>query len=236
MRLFLPLELVRLPAADSALGRPLQITVRAANGAPFPLAVRLSASGGSLSDGGMRIGKGEEQGRPVSVTPSGEGPVTVRLEAAASALEQQRYGAGEGQREWEAADWRGRSSITHPDYLGLEIVPQARPLMLYGYPNAGLELGGAVELDLPSVFSHFVGEASYSVESSDPAVAAADVEGDALTVKAKAAGAATVTVTATGRDGRRMERRFKVTVEEPLGSRWGGWRSAVLQRPSAEGG
>ena len=209
----LPLEIARLPAADSAVGRPLQVTVKVANGAPFPLAIELSASGGRLSDSEMVIARGDDQGVPVSVTPNGEGPVTLRL---------------------ETVDWAGRSGVTHPEFPGLEIVPQRSPLVLYGYADARLELGDAAVLDLPSVFSYFVGDAAYTVESSDPTVVAADVEGNALRVNANAAGAATVTVTATGRDGRRTERRFKVTVEEPLGGRWSGWRSVLLQQKPDE--
>ena len=205
----LQMELVRLPAADSAVGRPLQIAVKVANGAPFPIAAKLSASGGSLSDGGMVIGRGESLGKPILVTPSDEGPVTVSLDAAASAFEH-HHPDSESHREWEAADWAGRSIITHPYFLGLQIVPQS-PLVLHGFPNQSLALGEAAVLDLPSVFSYFLGEATYAVRSSDSTVAAVQVDGDLLTVRANATGAATVTVLATGRNGRRMERRFTVT-------------------------
>ena len=204
----LQMELVRLPAADSAVGRPLQVTVKVANGAPFPIAAKLSASGGALSDSGMVIGRGESLGKPILVTPSGEGPVTVSLEAAASAFEH-HHPDSEGHREWEAAGWAGRSIITHPYFLGLQILPQS-PLVLNGFLDQSLALGEAAVLDLPSVFSYFLGQAAYAVRSSDPTVAAVQVDGDELTVRANATGAATVTVVATGRNGRRMERRFTV--------------------------
>ena len=204
----LQMELVRLPAADSAVGRPLQVTVKVANGAPFPIAAKLSASGGALSDSGMLIPRGKSLGKPILVTPSGEGPVTVSLEAAASAFEH-HHPDSEGHREWEAADWAGRSIITHPYFLGLQIVPQS-PLVLNGFLDQSLALGEAAVLDLPSVFSYFLGQAAYAVRSSDPTVAAVQVDGDELTVRANATGAATVTVVATGRNGRRMERRFAV--------------------------
>ena len=164
-----------------------------------------------MSDSGTIIRKSEILGAPILVTPSGEGPVTVGMEAAASAFEHHHPDAdGGGYREWEAAGWLGKLVDTHPQASGLQIVTGA-PMLVYGVPNQGLALGEAAVLDLPSVFAYFIGEAAYAVRSSDPTVASAQVDGGLLTVRANATGAATVTVVATGRNGRRMERRFTVT-------------------------
>ena len=62
---------------------------------------------------------------------------------------------------------------------------------------------------------HFEGEgATYTAESSDPAVATVAVDGAVVTVTAAAVGSATVTVTATNAGGS-AEQRFAVTVQPP---------------------
>ena len=79
-----------------------------------------------------------------------------------------------------------------------------------------LAVGAALVLDLSEAFrSRDGGGLSYAAESSDPAVAAASVDGGTLTVRGLADGEAEVRVTATDAAGRSISQRFNVTVTAP---------------------
>ena len=76
-----------------------------------------------------------------------------------------------------------------------------------------LGAGGAVGVDLSAHFTDPDGdELDFAAESSDPAVAAVEVDGAALTVRGLVPGTATVTVTATDPDGESATQSFAVTV------------------------
>ncbi len=59
-----------------------QVTVAAAQAAPFDLSVTLSVQGGTLSDTSVTVPAGSRVGSAIALTPSGDGPVTVRATAA----------------------------------------------------------------------------------------------------------------------------------------------------------
>ena len=76
-----------------------------------------------------------------------------------------------------------------------------------------LGAGGAVGLDLSERFSDPDGDSlDFAAESSNPAIAAVEVDGAALTVRGLVPGSAEVTVTATDPDGESAAQAFTVTV------------------------
>ena len=190
--------------SETAAGQPLEVAMELASAAPFDVTGRTSASGGTLSHDRFRIAAGVTRGETVTVTPEREGAVTVAV-------------AG---RPTVIREFCGRSGL-----IGLTSgycfrgarVAAGPPLMLYGLGNRELTGGQNAEaIDLKSVFSYFAGgTAEYAVESSDPSVAAVNVEGETLVVSPGATGMATVTVTATGADGEAWTRQFAVTVRVP---------------------
>lgn len=96
---------------------------------------------------------------------------------------------------------------------------------------ADLFLTGGVteEIDLSDKFRDpDGGELEYVVESTNSGVVAASVEEGVVSIDAHALGVAMVTVTAKDSDGLSATLSFMVTVEPPR-SRWGGWRSVLLQ-------
>ena len=79
-----------------------------------------------------------------------------------------------------------------------------------------LPVGAALALDLSEAFRSRDGRAlAYAAESSDPAVAAASVDGGTLTVRGLGAGEAEIRVTATNGAGRSASQQFAVTVTAP---------------------
>ena len=197
---------VALREPDSMAGQPLAIAVENASAAPFNLDVTLGVSGGTLSRRKVRIAAGEARSEPFTVTPEGDGPVTVAVNAKPAVVTSYRDTCG---RRAPIGLTRGYC------YRGLRVAP-GPPLLLNAIEDRSLTLGQGVEtVDLSGVFSYFLGAADYTAESSDEAVAAVTVEDGTLTVDPGAAGSATVTVTATGADGETLTRTFDVTVRVP---------------------
>ncbi len=75
----LTLELARADNLDLSAPGPASITVNLAQGAPFSVSVDLSVTGGTLSSGRATIAPGQTASTVITVTPSGDGPVTVTL-------------------------------------------------------------------------------------------------------------------------------------------------------------
>ena len=219
-------EVVRPPAAGSASGAPAEVVPKVAEGAPFDVRVRLSASDGSLSSDEVRIAKGAARGEATMVTPSGGAPVVVTIADVAN----------DAGRVVPLEESCGQQPIYSLCYSGFRLVA-GPPLVLYGLADQTLAAeNGAISFDLATAFPNFPEGTAYMVELSDPAAAEATVREGLLIVSATSGGETEVAVTAMAPDGRREARRFTVTVEQPVGSLWGGWRSALLRPPPAAGG
>ena len=209
-------ELIRRPGT----GGTAQITAEIVQGTPFRMRIPLSAVGGALSAEEVLIAQGAVLGTAVSVVPQGNGPVTVLASAP---------GLPPPCSDWEftnAPKWCLRGLTTS----------SSAPLILYGLPDQTLASGGAVRFDLPTAFPNFGEGASYAVESSNPAAVEATIRGGLLIVSAAGGGETTLTLTATDPGGLSATLSFEVKVEPALRSRWGGWRSVLLQPPSSEDG
>ena len=199
------------PAWEPVAGLPTEVAVNSLPAAPFFIDVTLDANGGSQSGREINISSGETVGNSsISVTPDGDGPVTVRVEGTqrdeAVRLHESQIDVGEGL--YVPILYRfGHSHVR---------AEPGPPLVLYGIEDRALTFGqGSETIDLVGVFSYFLGMAEYAAESSDGAVAAVAVEDGALTVTPGQAGTAEVTVTATAPDGETMTRRFTVAVRVP---------------------
>ena len=200
---------VVVPSERGGVRLPVEVGVEVAPAVPFRVFATLAASGGSLSRTGLDVGAGEVRSwRSVTVTPDGDGPVTVsidrELEVSGSSSYPLACGSGILVGLWYPACYRGFRLAAGP------------PLVLYGVEDRVLARGRDAEtIDLVEVFTYFLGTADYGVSSSDETVAAARVEDGTLTVTPGAAGTAEITVTATGADGETLTRRFSVTVRVP---------------------
>ena len=219
----LTMELVPAASSDAGRGASAGVSVEVAEGAPFDIAAKLSASGAELSAQEILVPRGRTRGGAVSVSPTGDGPVTIQLNPAPGAAEPPSCGDG------EAFTWNHAPSC----YLGVRAVAGA-PLVMYGLGDQALAAEGAVRFDLPTAFPAFGSGTSYAVELSDPSAAEAVVRNGLLIVAATGGGVTTVTVTATAPDGLSAALTFTVTVEQSVSSYWGGWRSVLLRPPPAE--
>ena len=218
-------ELVALPASGDAAGRLDAVVAEVAEGAPFDIAVSLSASGARLSAEQTVIPKGRTRSELVSVAPFGTAPAFISLALAHDASSPPSCSEGEWQ-EYAAICYGGVRAVTGPS------------LVLYGLADQTLAVDSVVKFHLPSAFPDFAAGTSYVVASSNPAAVEAMVREGLLTVTATSGGETTLTVTATGPDGLGATLSFKVRVEreQPIRSRWGGWRSVLLKPPPSEDG
>ena len=220
----LRLELIAPPAPHSSPGRSAAVVAEVAAGVPFDVRAGLSASSGALSAHSTLLKAGQTRGGPISVAPQGDGPVRVELDAVSGILE-----------EWQCDDIFYASVLGRRCYWGVRTAAGG-PLIFYGLPDQTLAPDGAVKFDLSTAFPDFGEGTSYAVESSDPHRVAADVAAGLLTIAAVGGGETTLTVTATNLHGLSATLSFTVTVEQPIRSLWGGWRSVLLQPPSAGDG
>ena len=82
--------------------------------------------------------------------------------------------------------------------------------------DAMLRVGAELEIDLAAAFSDPDGDdLTYAAESSDDGVAAVEVDGETLTVRAAGPGEAEIAVTAEDPDGETARQRFGVTARWP---------------------
>ena len=197
-----PLRLELAPAAssDAERGASLQISVEIAEGAPFDIAAKLSASGAELSTQEILVPRGQTRSGAVSVFPNGDGPVTIELHSAPGVA------AHPACRE----DFRWWLAAAPNCHLGVRAVAGAS-LVMHGFRDQTLAPEGAVRFHLPTAFPAFGSGTSYAVELSDPSAAEAVVRDGLLIVTATGGGETTLTLTATSPDGRRETRRFSVT-------------------------
>ena len=198
------------PAWEVAAG-PVEVAVEVLPDAPFAIDAAVEASGGTLSDGEVHVSPGQGLGSaPVLVTPSGDGPVTVRVDQVRWPHDLRPYipsPSSSGGVTFGVYEEIG--------YSGIRVEP-GPPLVLQGIADRALVLGrGPETIDLAGAFPLSLELADYSAESNDGAVAAVSVEDGALAVSPRGAGSATVTVTATAPDGGTLTREFRVTVRAP---------------------
>ena len=218
-----PLRLELAPAAssDAERGALAGISVEVAEGAPFDLAAKLSASGAELFAQEVLVPRGRTRSEAVSVSPYREGPVTIEVNPVPAA---KHPSCGEG-FPWE--------SLHSPScHFGVHAVAGA-PLVMHGFRDHSLAADGAVRFDLATAFPSFPSGTSYAIELSDPAAADAVIRDGLLVVAAAGGGETTVIVTATAPDGRNATLTFTVKVERDINSYWSGWRSVLLQSPSS---
>ena len=216
---------VELERTDADPWQPGPATVRASmpSGAPFEVAVALSASGGvlrSLAGGAtahVMLAAGETASGVVLAEADGAG--TVQISASVPALP--------GTRCDGLPCWRGLA-LTAGEPLSLFVrspmpttsVPQ--PDALYGYalrlPLAALVTAG----DAP-------GELRWQASSSDQSLATARVVGSHLLVEPEPGAEGMVTIEVTATDTRELSAtvRFLVRVEFYWPWRIGGWRGAL---------
>ena len=237
-------EFARLPAGASGADGAAEVALELPPAAAFDLCVGLSAAGGALSADRACVRIGRIRGEAVAVRPDGDGPVTVRMEEAfdvpgiaCTDLWGSYPPCLMGVRVELGAPLVLRGLSDQPEEaVGAPAAGAGTPVVLSGLSDQALAPGGAVRFDLAGAFPDFPEGTAYAAESGAPAVAEAAVEGGLLTVAAAGVGVASVTVAATAPDGRSATLTFTVTVERTPGSLWGGWRSALLRPPPADGG
>ena len=215
-------DLVAWPTAGTGSDRPNAVVAEVAEGTPFDIKVRLSSVDAVLSASEVVIPRGSTRSEPVSFASSGATPVKIRLSLAHE----------EEIDECDEVQWNTFGTIC---YGGLR-AGVGPPLVLYGLPDQTLAENDTVRFDLRSAFPGLPNGTAYAAESNNPAVAEVAISGGVLTVIAIDSGVTTLTVTATGDGGKHEARRFTITVEQPVNSYWGGWRSVLLRPPPAADG
>ncbi len=217
----LTLELARTDAAVEAPG-PATVVATVAKGAPFTMRAGVSASNGELSADSVTVLPGNLAGDPITVTRIAEGAVRVTLDAAPP-IPTTLCGAD------NHPCFRGIATAVGPT-----LVLFKKPLRATDSPPA-LDLlanGDAETVDLTGLFTGAEGETlTYAVESSDPELVAASVEGTNLVLlpnEIGEGGTATVTVSATDEDGLTATLSFVVTIEANPRGFLRGWRKGLF--------
>ena len=116
---------VPLAALDATTATPAEIAVEIASAAPFEVTATLSASGGKLSRRTVRVPAGEVRSEAVTVTPDGDGPVTVTVGEAPEVGTTSPY---------QCYDSRRIGLTWGYCYRGVRVAP-GPPLVLYGFPD-----------------------------------------------------------------------------------------------------
>ena len=199
-----PFKLALEPVvASAAWQRPVRVAVHVAEGAPFELDVGLQAEGARLEAGAATIAPATDLSGAVAVSPTGAGPVVVRVTAVPDVP-----GA-------DCADILDAGQQCGLHFTGIRLVA-GTPLLLNGIADRP-KFDAPAAIDLSNVFLEFDGSdaVTFAVRSSDPRVASTELAGAALRVAPAEPGTATVAVTATAADGRTVTRSFAVTVPVP---------------------
>ena len=201
--------------------RPVRIAARLAEGAPIPYEVALGAVGARLEAESATIATGRSLSDSLAVWPVGRSAIVVRVSGLPDAGDD---------ADCAALFDAGRNCNTYPGHTGLALEAGA-PLVLNGVA-ARRQFDEPAEIDLANVFLEFDAAAAptFSVRSSNPSVATAELAEAWLKVAPGDAGTATITVTATAADGTTATRAFSVTVpsyaERPF---LRGWRLTLLE-------
>lgn len=203
--------------ATAAWQRPVRVAARIAEGAPFAFDVPLNAAGGRLEASTASIGAGATLGDDLAVWQANGAPIVVRVAGLPAPK-----GAG-----CAAEIDAGGTCSEAPLYTGIELAA-GPPLVLNGFATRS-DLDAPAVIDLANVFLEFDSSArpTFTVRTSDPDVAVAEVTGRVLRVVPLGLGTATITVTATAADGRTATRALVVTAQaEP---RLRGWRWKLFE-------
>ena len=178
----LMLELARVDAGRATAG-PASVIVRIREGAPWPIAVRVVATGDSSFTREVTVVNGETESEPFEV--AGEDLARVRLAAAPR---------------------------VPGSYQGVRIA-LGDDLRLFALDDRELGVGGGpVSIDLDEAFGKEGVSLTYSAVSSADAVATVSVANGRLRVEPRQTGTIAVTVTATDADGTETVRSFDVRV------------------------
>ena len=204
----LTLELDRVDGGNATAG-PASVVVRIREGASWPIPVRVVATGGSSFTREVTVVNGDTESGPFEV--AGDDLTELRFAAAPR---------------------------VPGSYKGVRMALGA-PLRLFALGDLELEAGTQPHtLDLADAFVRPGTTQVFTAQSSDPTVATVILMGGVLTITPMGTGTATVTVTVTGDDGRRVTRRFAVTVRPPAEAErgtWHGWRLELLRTLATEG-
>ena len=216
------------PGAPFALGfdpvvasapwqRPVRVAARVAEGAPFTLEVALDAVRGRLAADSATVASGAFLSDALAVRPTGRSPTVVRIADLPDA-------PGEAGC---AAIVDGGGWCARPAHTGI-VLEAGPPLVLNGVTEQR-EFNAPAEIDLANVFLEFDDSAipAFSVRSSDPAVATAELAGRLLKIAPSNPGTATITITATAPNGATATRTFSVTVPAQRAFLHG-WRLTLL--------
>ena len=217
------------PGAPFALGfdpvvasapwqRPVRVAARVAEGAPITLEVALDAVRGRLEADSATVASGAFLSDALAVRPTGRSPTVVRIAGLPDA-------PGEAGC---AAIVDGGRRCARPAHTGI-VLEAGPPLVLNGVAEQR-EFDEPAEIDLANVFLEFDDSArpAFSVRSSDPAVATAELSGRLLKIAPATPGTATITITATAPNGATATRTFSVTVPAAEHRFMRGWRLTLL--------
>ena len=180
-----PIKLVRTD--DGALSHLATIVVDAPLGAPFPLTVDLSATGGTLSATEATVAAGSSRSDPITVTRTGPGGVSVRL-------------APEPALPGAQGELRPRVGLPLDVFT---LAPNSQPAVVGTLAAQTLRMDeGTVSVDVVSAFRDPDGDAlTYGASSANEGVATARLTGSTLTLTPVGSGSTTVTVKATDTGG-----------------------------------
>ena len=215
----LKVEIDRLDAVPEAAG-PAELGLRLAQGAPFPIWAKLSATGGVLSASEASLSKGQTSSeKPLTATKGAVG-VAVAIKEVSGVPERE---CGE--------------LIPYPCYQGLQIQAGAPLVLFNAEPAVSSKIadqttlaGESMVFDLSAWFRDAEEDLlRYEATSSDPSLVRVRIEGGRLKLMPLAEGYATVTVRATDEYGRSATLSFVLRVERTMRSQWRGWRTVLLR-------
>ena len=204
--------------ASAPWQRPVRVAARVAEGAPITLEVALDAVRGRLEADSATVASGAFLSDALAVRPVGRSPTVVRIAGLPDAP---------GEAGCAAIVDAGRR-CARPAHTGI-VLEAGPPLVLNGVAEQR-EFDEPAEIDLANVFLEFDDSAipAFTVRSSDPSVATAELSGRLLKIAPAKPGTATITITATAPNGATATRTFSVTVPAAERRFMRGWRLTLL--------